>query len=575
MNANPAPKNPWKARVLLGTTVIASVAGISAFRILFARPGEASLRLVPANALIVATVDLSPGPNQVLAFKQIDDALERHGAKNKLESSLIDLFEPTAKGREALRPLVLRSGSLFVVPKEGVMNMEDPAMGAMLTVTSGTDALAALKKEGVAKYFRGAKYYKLKNGNSFYMVVDDLLVVSTEPSTFLAVKQVQNGAPSILSNPQFVSARGRFSDDANLMVFVSPAMADQFDQEGLLRDWSGGAVAIRDGSMDMKFVGCLNPEKQPTVAALGKIAPLRQDLLSVLPRGAYATIAIAQPSKIMEAMEGSIGNNEEAKKGIKEMEDGMRKETGIDFRKDLLPAFAGNSVLAMYPSGDSGTGADMLLVVDDSHDADPGGVMDHFVAYMDEQAAREGSGPDHFFAQQKEGDLTYASLDPEIEEGMNREMFGDGSDTGPFKPNPLGGSKTLAFAHVGKTVIAATSKDLLLRAVRSYSEKSGSLADDAAYADAKPLVAGGNHEVVAFSMSRIAIGMRKALDEKKLKPEDKKSWDAILGAFENLEKPLLTNVRFESNGTVEVGGNVPLDYARLFDFFGSLMETKD
>lgn len=566
---SPAPRSPWKTRILLGTTVVASVAGIAAFRTLFARPGEASLRLIPANAAMVVTLDLTPGPGQVLAFKHIDESLEKHGAKNKLELSLMDMFEPTATGKEGLRPLMTRSGSFFMLPRSE--KLDDAMPVGLVAVTSGPDAQRALEKDGVTRYYKGTKYYKLRNGNSIYMVADDVLVVSSEPEALHLVKQVQNGAPNILSNPDFVASRGQLADDANMMVFVSPKVAQMLGTEDMMAGWAAMGMSIRDGGMDMKAVGKMNTSKFPAFAALGKVSPLREDLLRVLPKGAYMTMAISQPAKFEEAMESGLGEQAEFKDGLAEMEKGMREELGMDFRKDMLPAFLGNAVLSAYPAKSGKTGLDLLFVVDDFHGADPANAMDRFSAYLDDQAAKDG-GPGHFFTRSEKDGVKYAAMDEQMAEDMNRSLFGDGSDTGPFVADPLGKDKTLTYAQIGKTLIVATSKDLLDRAVTSYRDQMDSLAEDNDYATVLPESRNGNQEIVVMSLGRIASGIRGALDEKKLSEEDRKMWNGALSAFESLDSPVLTTAKIHEDGTSSMSSFVPMDYPRLFDFVGGIFD---
>jgi hypothetical protein len=567
----------WIGRIAVGSAAVASLAGVLAFRTLFDRPGEAALRLVPADAVLVASVDLSASPGQVGAFKQIDDALADKDLSGIVQNSLIDLFEPEAKGREALRPLVLRHGAMAMLPRDGeIKEGVAPLMVALLAVSSGPETQRALAKEGLPRYFRGAKYYKLRHGNSFYMVVDDVLVVATEPEAMLAVKQVREGGANILSQADFVAARRSIAEDSNLMVFVSPKIADAASEatKGVMAGWAAFGLAIREGGIGMGVAGALNPTKEPAIAAVAKVAPIRDDLFRILPSGMYGAAVVSQPSEYAEAFESVAEKEEEMKGAVDEMQTSMRKELGVDYKADVLPAMRGNTMIAFYPAEASVSGIDVLWVMDDRNEADPANALKRLIAGIEDQNAKEG-GPSEFFVERTEDGVEYGRLTQEAEEGLREGLQPEGDEAGPFKSNPLGGNKTIAYAFVGKTAIAASSQELLDRAVASYRTHQASLVDDPDFASIRNDVVAGNQQVVMWSLSRVAKGIRNTLDEKKMKREDKEFWDSMLGMFSTLETPMTSTFRMTPDGRFAGGSFLPVNYGATIDFITKMTEGEE
>jgi hypothetical protein len=557
----------WGTRLAIGTAAFASLAGVYAFRTLTARPGEDALRFVPANALIVGTIDLSPSASQVVAFKKIDDALARNGLNGFMESSLIDLFEPSAKGREGLRPLVLRNGAVAMLPGEKG-GIEDAKPVAFLAVSSGADAQKTLEKEGEARYFKGVKYYKLRHGSQIYMVVDDLLVVAPEPAAFYAVRQIQNGAPSITSIASFTGSRSSVAQDANIMLFFSPKMLVGAPKatEGMMADWMTVGLAVREGGLGISFAGATDTAKEPMFATLGQTAPVRTDLFRVLPAGMYGSMVYSQPSKAIEAMEKGLMKDEDMKKGIKEMEEGMRKEAGLDLRKDVLPAFNGTTILAAYPNSDEVSGVDALLVIDDMHGGDPANAVDRLTHWIEEQIEKEGGNQELYTRTEKDG-VTWFRISETFEEEL-RESMGEGMESGPVKRKALVDEKTVAWAIVGKAVLASTNQKLLERAVTSYRSNENTMTADAKFNGVEGTVIDGSQQIGMISLSRIAEGVRNTVDQSKMDKDSTKLFQSIVSAFENLNEPFTTKMRIQTNGRFAGGTFIPLDYDKLLNMAG-------
>src|SRR5271154_3173636 len=77
-DANRRQRGGSRLSALLMLMLIGGV-GVLAYRHFFQRPGEAAINLIPADALMVATLDTSPSPGQTLIFRRISDALHQEG----------------------------------------------------------------------------------------------------------------------------------------------------------------------------------------------------------------------------------------------------------------------------------------------------------------------------------------------------------------------------------------------------------------------------------------------------------------------------------------------------------------
>lgn len=565
------------ARVVLGLGAFATLAGIYAFRAISARPGEGAFALVPVNAAVVASIDLSPSAAQALAFKHIDDALSRAGWSG-MEGSILDIFERGNNNVDALRPLVLRNGAVALLPdKNG--SVKNPQGVAFISLKDGKAAQDILTKVGAPQYFKGAKYFKLKNGQSALMVIDDTLVVGQSPEVLLAVNQVRNGTvPAITSDATFTQARSNIADDANVMVFVSgkamesmvPAQADGTISGGI-KNWMSVGLAIRDGGIGLSYSSTMDIQKNPDFAKFGQIPPLRSDLFKVLPQGAYGAFAMSDLSGYYDAMGGIMSKNKDVAKGIGEMKDQVRKGVGMDFDLDILPAFRGNAVIAAYPN-DETKGVDALIVLDDNNGGEPSRAVERFQSWVQTQVQKEGSVQGPLWTEASKNNVRMFKVNDKLESDFRSDAV-KGEDKS-VDTQALFGKKTIAWAMVGKSVIASTSQELLDRAVANFQNGGGAGLDvDPKFASHDAELLNGSQQIMFFSLSRIATGVRNTVHPQG-KPEEVKTFDNILKIFEGLDQPLTMRNQVSPDGHVTGGTFIPLDYEKTIDSIADLANSK-
>ncbi len=567
--------NQKRTRIVVGVlaaSVIATGAVTAyAFKTIFQRPGEGALRFVPANALMVATLDLSPSPQQALVFKKIDDALARNELAGKLDASIIDVMA-TGEAAKDLRDLTLRSGAVAMLPPSEGDKPEKAGFVGFIGLKDGPAAAAALRKHGKAMFFRGTQAYKLKDG-PLMMVVDNLLAVSDEAKNLNLIEQVAEGAPNILSNKDFLEGRSRIDQDANFMLMVSPGI------EGFVRDsvkelklqgkmlthWVGVSMAIRDNGIGIVANGKVNGAEIPGYMKVAATPLLRSDLFDVLPSGAYGLIAASAPVTLFDYFEDFMKGETSFKEGLTGFEKEMKDNTGMDLRQDVLANLRGDAIFVAYPTYGEKGGIDVLAVVDDQNGAKPAAAVDKLMAWVEEQTEKEKQ-PMPFTLEKIGDDRVYVlSGKPadEMKQGMKIE-------DPTFKGDLITKDKTVAFGLVGNNLMVSSSKALLLRAMVVYKSKQGGLSGDEAWQGSKALVADTQH-MMAFSLARIGQGVLNTMNVEKMDEAGRKQAQDITSMLSSMVEPLSMRSLIKEDGYA-TSMFIPMEYDKMIDLVGTMFK---
>jgi len=301
---------------------------------------------------------------------------------------------------------------------------------------------------------------------------------------------------------------------------------------------------------------------------MGQTPPIRTDLFQVLPSGAYGAFVLSDPTNYFESMRGTLGKDKEAAKAMNEMEESLGKETGLSFEKDVLPAFRGNVVFAAYPTPEN-AGLDALIVIDDKNDGDPANAADRFQDWVARQVEKEGNQQGPLWTEKKVNNNRFFRITDENQAEM-RKSFGNGMDDSQINRQALVGNKTVAWAMVGKAVLASTSQELLDRAVANYQNPGSGLDTDPKFAAHEKEVLDGSQQLFVLSLSRIAEGVRNTVRTEKMDADGRKIFNTILGAFEKLNDPLTMHGKMQPDGRSSGGAFIPLDYDKLLDFAGDM-----
>lgn len=551
------------AKVGLALVATTSLASVYAFKTVFARPGEDALRLAPSNSFLVASIDLSPSPSQALVFKRIDDSLSKLDKTNILEASLLDAFAREGGG-EKLRPYVTRHGAVAVMANGS--DTKDVSGAVMMAVSDSGAVEQILKKTGRTEFWKGSMYYRIPKFRMGLMLKGDTLVLADQPWVMHEIDRVaKKEAKSVLENPEFLAARAKAIPDANAMVFVNPQifgdqMKEFMDPTG---SWYNASMAIRDGGIEFKVSTHTDFDKNPLMKAFADIQPVRKDLYDALPSGAYGVMAISQPGKIYEGAEASFKKVQDVERGLTEFDNSLQKDLGMSIHGDIVPAFKGSTVLAIYPKeGGEVTGVNALAVIDDSNGGTPSAAAEKLVKFIDEQAKKssEAKSRDWSTTINIEGAKAWR-LSDDIQSDMRRGIFG--GDTKGVNKDDLVGDKTVAWAHVGNVVIASTSEALLRRAVATYRTHTGNLSGDAVFAEGAQMVPANSQSLMSFDLSRMATGVKNSVVMSDMSTETAKGFRQVLGLFEDLKSGLTMGGRGEMDGNGEMKMFVPVNYEKM------------
>jgi len=584
MDSNYAPntnRRPVVRRVLIGVGIAGALATAFAFRSFFARPGEGALKLIPKNAVVFGTVDLSPSPSQTLVFKKIDDALTRNGLDKKLDGALTDIIAHGPVSDE-LRPYSKRAAAFAMIGPEtpsAEFKPED-SMVAFFSVTDGKKVGDILAAHGRKMFWKGTPYYQLDSPNGpGMMVFGDTLAVAANGKALNKVEQVAEGkAPSIEDRPDFIAERQKIDADANLMVFVAPEAFELFAKDAppeakdilSSNKWLALGVAVRDGGIALSYNGSYDKDQAKWIQPMASIAPIRADLFAVLPKGAYSVNAISQPSKYFDTFETAVAKDKEGQKVIHEMESSLAKEANISLRQDLLPAFQGNAIVAMYPSesSDKVAGFDALVVIDDQNGAKAGALAERLREFAEREIEKDGT--DKPFEVSTSGDVKKYRLVGEAERSLQDSLNEGFTDDSPLEQGAMTKDKTITWAIVGNTVVASSSAKLLDRALATLANHEGALSSDSRWASADKTLLNGSQIVASFSIARIAEGLENTIRLDRT-GDDGKTFKEIIEGLKSLTEPFSIRTKI-ADGRMSVGLFIPMDYDRLLDLIGKNIE---
>ncbi|RYG36335.1 hypothetical protein EON81_10085 [bacterium] len=526
-----------------------SLAGFAGYRAIFGRTAEGALALIPSDAKAIFLVDLAPlDPGQAMVFRQIDGSLDETGLTKMINEGFMSINGNHSATAAKMAPYLRRSGAVALFDEkqeEGV---------ALIGLSDPVAVQSILQKEGKPQFWKGLRYWTLaEGGKAGLRVQGNWLVLAPNGSSLFRLRRVEEGLEaSAATNPEIQAARTSLGGASNLEVLVSPSMIPPSEKMPKPMGWFACAGEVRDTGFALRTRFRIDPASAGEYADLLKTSPLSSQLLAQLPSGAYGVLSMSQIGRSLEAGKKEITLTDNDRRS-------MVEAVGIDLDQDLIPALKGDSTLAAYPDA-AGSGIDGLLVIDDSHGANPGSAVKKFREHITETVEhQEGKTP--FMAVNIEGAEEAWRIVPEFE----KDMRNTGNGSTPFDLDLVMREKTAIWAIADGRVLASTNEALLRRAVAERSGKG--LASEPLFADA---FAGSNQYAFAADPSRIAGGIRKTLKMNKLSAEERKTTDNVLGIFEGLKDPLAMKMGIQPDGTFTSEVIVPMDWSKMIRFFGEM-----
>jgi hypothetical protein len=544
-------------------TVIGVVAtgliAYAGYRVFFGRTGEAAIALIPADATCVVTLDAHPSEAQIPAFKKLSDALKREGLDNDLENGVSDIIGKAGLAKEVRQYLTKSFATAWWVSQGG-----KDTTGIVLLSISDPGAVSNIISTGTPVDGAGVSAYRFGSAEMVVAVIDNYLAVAKDAATISRIVRTRSGGDSIANLPEYRAARAALPGDANLMAFVAPSAFNQaMGPTGPKTTmWVSFSSSLRDGGLEFNYRGPVDSKTFPGLAELSNMAPLSHDLLKKLPPDAYGVFAYSSLDRYLRAAKSSIGKATGEKSFEKEQAD-FEKETGLSVEKDILPAFKGDTVLAIYPDANgSDKSADGLLLIDDANGGNPAALAEKVRAYVvrksAEDAAKNG-GPALHFVESKVGQTTVWRLDDASVREFQKSLGSKSDVKGNKTPDPMYIDKNVSYAVSKGTVVITSSNAMLTKALLAFNGDRN-LAEDPAFADMALRV---NEKDQAFGMvalSRILERLKPTLSDM-IKSSDFTT-DDLVSLFGGPNTGAVGSCHVE-NDTIIGSAFLPLDFDRL------------
>jgi hypothetical protein len=552
--------------VIVGLCLLA-ITGLLACRFIFSyfnRSGEQAINLIPSDALVVVTLDMRPSPKQLLTYRQIEKSLKDEHLDTQFNQWMNSNLGNDKSGKDLKKVLHYwkQSFAFAAFHKPNTPAGSDPAFVVLAAVSDPGAVRELLAKDGHKANLHGMEYYAAEDGQGGCALISDYLVMSDSADLLERVEHVAKGQEkSITTLPHYREARAALPSDANLMVFVSPAGLEELNAKtasGLKTmasnalktpRWLAAGLTLAPNGVEVTtqapFDG-VGGVKLPTAAA-----PLRADWIARhLPAGAYGVASYSQPGRMWDWVQMAM--QQDAKSG-QSLNDGIasfEKQTGLSVANDVLPALKGDLLFAVYPdaSMQGVQGVDGVLVLDNANGATPVALEEKLRALVERESAKTAGQEIRFVTTQSNG-ATIIALDP----ATDAKLHGSSSDNGaagktaeadesqangtprlmtasavqaPINANtassvsgqpnsdPAGAlkNKTFVCALVDNSVIMASSRPMLDRALAAFQTGRHTLADDPHYRTMLSTLPTGTQANLMISAPQIIAALHPLLE---------------------------------------------------------------
>ncbi len=429
-----------KAFAGLALTAGVAVASIAVLN-LFQREGEAAVKLVPADAMLVVSFDNTPSPAQAVLYNRIGDAVKSSGMDRWIDDLLSQWDQGTGALAE-LRSYVRGSFAVALFPGEDVKK-PDGLVAVSLSNPAGAENL--LREYLHSEVREGMRFYWGEKRDGYIAFYEGYALLSNKHEVILRALAVAEGkAPSVYDDANFQSARRVLPPDATLMFFVNGRAVAQGDPEavkgfqalGINREgWFSLGVTLREEGV--RIDGALPALEAGLSRALREAGALNFRGMGNFPGGAVGMMGVSNPARflefVLELAQTDPKGAEDAERGIRQLE----AQSGMSFEQEWLPAFRGELLGALYAPARAGENPQVILGLDNQHD----GKATEFVVKFFERA-NEGA----FDTKDKRPRFTVEAL----------------SGWKVYRPTD---NPNVAFAVSDQQVLLVTSPDLLERIV--------------------------------------------------------------------------------------------------------------
>lgn len=564
--------------------------GFAAYHYYFNRPGEAAIRLIPSDAMLVVTLDTSPSPQQVPVFQRIHDALQREKLDTQADQLMTTAFDNSTAGKE-IRPMVRNDFAFALWQPAGSAPADSPMFAALIALKDSSKVTDILARHGTQGRQDGLNYYALTKPDVKAAVIGDYLALSDKPLFLARIDSVRRGETgSVAQSADYRAARAALPSDANLMVFISPRgmalMQEQSHSVGVnspFRNtrWTAIGVTVRDKGLETVWQVPMSAQGTPGAQSLAQIAPLDEEMLHHLPAGAYGVMALSQIGQYWNWIAQTIGSDPSTQKKLNDGLAEFEKQTGLSVQQDLVNGLNGTSLGAAYPNPQNAHGVpDGLLVLEASNGADPAAMMAKVRAYVERVTASNGKAGVRFLPEQSNGATIWA-LDTNSQQQITHSLTDLVTSQAPMLKGTGNASssasgitamtqgKGAVYAEVGKAVLLASSRSLLDRALAAYAGHGASLADSPAYRAMRAQLPQGAQSAVLIDLPGIMDTLQPALARTVANNQSGMTPDDFARLFGSAGTTGLVGSSRYDGKTFTTTLFLPLDYERLIHIVGT------
>ena len=382
---------------------------------LLERRGEAAISMIPADAALAISFDNTPSPSQVMLFKEISDAMEDSGMNRYVDEMMDDMGVPPE-----VRAIKDNLKGSFAVGIWGDIASAAPDMILAAAMEDTTAAENIVKQHGKRLEGVSAPAYQLEQDVVVAFHNGYALVTNKADNLQRALDASENKIQSLDEAASYKRARESLPADASFMLFANGeaiARADEdtrkmYEAIGIKKaGWAAVGATILDTGIQVDMYQDMQDAGELT-AAYEAIPELTYSSASKLPSGAIGVLGISDAGRMIGAIVESMEVSElgtEIGNGMTEME----KETGLSFKKDFLPALAGETYMALYPpKGADNDEPTFVLMFDEQNGATPESAARKLIAKVDEFTSKKVGEAEVFAA--KEGEPVIAILPDQV-----------------------------------------------------------------------------------------------------------------------------------------------------------------
>lgn len=542
-----------------GLLVLTALAGGSllAFKLIFNRPGEAAINLLPKDCVFVMTLDTHPSERQAVTFNNIKNWLEEEKIGQRFDEAMQGLFKESQVPAK-VRPFVEKSFAIGVWMGED----QQPRTAWLISVSKPGEVRDILTTAG-------------KPRSGYAAVIDEYLVFADTEASFERIQKVKDGNLEPVSVlPTFTEARQALPQDANLMLFADARNLSMLMDKDRKQAWDkniGTGFMALGITLDAEGISFdWNSELESKNPALQKIladsSPLDMAAASQLPIGAYGLVAMHRLDRHFRAMQLSSNEDKEARH---KMDDGIstfERETGLTMEEDIMPILQGNHAMAVYP-GATAAIEDLDVLWKVSLD-DPARIT-HMIDKLSQAAAKKSrSGKPLVWVRTTVDGATLVTLSPESEREANPRAKVRGGGNASISSGPL---RAPGYVELSDGFLFGTSKAILLRGLAA-SRGTGDLGSNPNFQALLKRNVPNSEGAVIVNLHQVMKSVAKSMRGQQDGPRSGPNPADLEYLFGDEQTALIVSGKYERS-TATGRLFVPLDYERAIRLVGEQMRS--